>query len=134
MILGVSALGMIGVGTELVLTEHTEGWRQWLPLVALGASLAALGWDAVSGGRASQRVLQLTMLGLMAAACAGLYMHYGSNEEFQREMDPDLGGWGLFLATMRAQSPPSLAPGVMGLLGALGLIATHGRKHTGNPK
>ncbi len=67
------------------------------------------------------------MLGLLGSAVLGLYFHYRSNEEFQRELEPSLTGWSLFLATMRAHSPPSLAPGAMGLLGAIGWIATYGR-------
>lgn len=123
-------LGMLGVGAELVLIEHVEGWSQQAPLLALGAGVGALAWDALAASRASRLVLRLAMLGLVIAGAAGVYLHYESNEEFQRELDPSLRGWPLALATLRAHSPPSLAPAVLGLLGTLGWLATTGRDPT----
>jgi hypothetical protein len=36
-------------------------------------------------------------------------------------MDPSLRGFALFSSVIRAKTPPSLAPGTLGLLGLLGL-------------
>jgi len=125
----VLVLGMVGVGAELLLIEHFEGWRQTVPLVALGAGVGAVGWDALAGSRASRLVLRLVMLGLAVAGAAGVSLHYESNVDFRQELDPSLRGWPLVLATLRAHSPPSLAPASLGLLGALGWIATCGARH-----
>ena len=130
---GVLLLGMLAVAAELLLIEHDESTSQLAPLVALAAGLLTLVWDMVAESRASRLALRLAMLGLAASAVLGLYLHYGSNEEFQRELDPSLDGWRLVLATLSARSPPSLAPLVLGLLGALGWIMTHGRRH-GDPR
>ena len=127
MLTGVLFVGLLGTAAELVLIEHYEDRNQLVPLIALGLGLAALGWDTAAQGRASRRALRLAMLGLVASSVAGMVLHYRSNEEFQRELDPALTGRQLVLATLRSQSPPSLAPGMLGLLGALGWIATHGR-------
>ena len=97
------------------------------PLVALGAGIGALVWHALAASRASRLVLRLAMLALVVAGAAGLWLHYESNEEFQRELDPALRGWRLVLATLRAHSPPSLAPAALGLLGALGWITASQR-------
>jgi hypothetical protein len=126
----VLALAMFGVGAELVLIEHDEDWQQLVPLVALGVALLAYLWDARARRGASLTVFRVAMLCLMATAIAGLYLHYESNEEFQREMDPSLDGWQLMLATLRCSSPPSLAPATFGLLGAIGWLATYGRTRT----
>ena len=127
MLRGVLFLGMLGVGADLLLTEHYEALNQLVPLIALGVTLVALGWDTVANARMSRRVLRIALLGLVASGIAGCYLHYESNEEFKRELDPSLDGWHLVLESMRSHSPPSLAPGVMGLLGAIGWIATLGR-------
>lgn len=127
MLAAVLFVGMVGVGAELVLMEHDEEWKQLVPLAALGAGIAAQGWDTYARRPASRWTLRVTMLALAASGVAGLWLHYESNVEFQRELDPSLAGWSLVLATMRAHSPPSLGPGVLCLLGAIGWIATHDR-------
>jgi hypothetical protein len=115
---------MLGVGVELLLIDHVEDWKQLLPLIALGVAVAALAWHVRTGGGASRMAVRLAMLGLVAAGVAGLVLHYESNEEFQRELDPSLEGLHLVWATLRQHSPPALAPGVLGIFGALGWIAT----------
>lgn len=120
-------LGLLGVGAELVLVEHWDDWKQLIPLVTLGVGLLALVWDGIAGSRASRWILRFAMLGLIAAAVAGIYLHYQSNVEFQLELEPDLSGWPLVLETLRASSPPTLAPGSLALLGAIGWITTLGR-------
>ena len=40
-------LGMIGIGAELILLDHTEDWRQWIPLILIGLGLLASGWHGL---------------------------------------------------------------------------------------
>ncbi len=122
-ILALLVLGSLGLGAELVLMEHDEGWRQALPLWALGAAVVALVGYAFAGRGMACNVMRCAMLGLIICGLAGVYLHYVSNEEFQRELNPSLRGWGLMLATMRSHSPPSLAPAALLLLGAIGWVA-----------
>ena len=49
-------------------------------------------------------------------------LHYESNSEFQREMDPSLTGWPLLVKVMQAKAPPALAPASMMQIGLLGLL------------
>jgi len=127
MLAAVLFAGVLGLGAELVLIEHDEDWKQLVPLVALGAAVIAQVWDTFGRGRASKAALRIAMLGLVVSGIAGLVLHYQSNVEFQRELNASLDGWRLVLATMRSHSPPSLAPGFLCLLGAIGWIATHDR-------
>ncbi len=131
MLVAVLAVGMLGVGAELALTGHDEDLDQRIPLFTIAAGLAALAWHAFAGSRASCAGLRLAMLLLAGSGALGLYLHQRSNAEFQAELNPGLDGWGLLLATLRATSPPSLAPGVLALLGAIGWIATHRDGRTG---
>jgi hypothetical protein len=116
------ALGLLGSGAELLLIEHHEDRTQAIPLVAIGATLAAIGWDALASGRASRRVLQVVLALQMAAGIAGVVLHLRANAEFQRELDPSLAGWPLWRKAMQAKAPPALAPGVLTQLGLLGLV------------
>jgi hypothetical protein len=50
-----------------------------------------------------------------------MYFHYIANVEFQREVDPSIGGTALFWKAMGAKTPPALAPGSMLQLGLIGL-------------
>ncbi len=119
---------MLGIGAELALTEHFEDLQQALPLIALGVGLVALAFHAFARGKVPRTALRLAMLAVVATGIAGLWFHYVSNEEFQSELDPSLDGWRLILATMRAQSPPALAPGALLLLGAIGWLTIRGRE------
>lgn len=123
---------MLGVVGELVLLEHYDDFDQLIPMIAMGASVLTLAWDSFAPGRASRIFLRLAMVGLVTAAVAGLFKHYESNVEFQRELEPDLEGWGLVLETLKSGSPPALAPGVLALFGAIGWISTLGRPRGNN--
>lgn len=130
-LLALLLLGLAGTALELVLLGHYEGGLQWLPLVVLGLGLAALVWCAASPGAASLCALRIAMAGLIATGLAGIVLHGRGNAEFQKELDPSLGGWRLFWKVVRAQSPPALAPAALAQLGLLGLVYTLGHPAPG---
>jgi hypothetical protein len=115
-------LGLLGSGAELWLLGHYEDKAQLIPLVAIGATLVALGWHRLAPGRRSQRSLQATLCLLVAVGLIGVVLHVRGNAEFQREMDPSLAGSALWWKTLRAKAPPALAPGMLAQLGLLGLV------------
>jgi len=115
-------LGLTGVGAELLLIEHTEGIYQLLPLGTLALCLVALLARTAKPSRLARGLVMAAMLSLAACGAFGVILHYDSNAEFQAELEPELEGWGLFVASMRAKSPPALAPGALTLLGLLGLV------------
>jgi hypothetical protein len=117
--------GMTGVGTELIFQRHFEDPSQLIPLTLIAVALAAVAWHLIRGGAGTIRVLQITMVFFIAAGLLGMYLHFGANVEFQREVEPSLGGMALFWKAMAAKTPPALAPGSMAQLGLIGLAYTY---------
>jgi len=111
----------LGTATELLLVDHVEDFWQLLPLmvIALGTAtfLAAARWPGVP----TLQLHQTAMAVIGASGALGLLLHYRVNVEFEKEMYPHLGGFALFWKAIQGASPPSLAPGAMFVIGALGL-------------
>ena len=123
-LLGVLVLGIGGTATDLLLLAHYEDAWQWPPLVLLGAALLGVAWHLTSGGRASLRALEAIMVLFLLAGVAGVALHGSGSAEFQREIDPSQESWTMMLKVARAKAPPLLAPGVMIMLGLIGLAYT----------
>ena len=115
-------MGLVGTEAELLLLEHDESAAQLIPLVLIGASLVLLLWCLIRPARAVVRLLQVTMLLMVASGAAGVVLHYRGNVEFQREINPAIAGFELFWKVVHAKAPPALAPGLMAQLGLLGLL------------
>lgn len=123
-VLALFFLGSAGTAVELLLLEHTESTAQFVPLVALGLGIIAA---ALAVARPSPWVLQgfrLVMAGFVIAGPVGLYLHYRGNVEFELEMYPSLRGLELVWKALTGATP-ALAPGVMVLLGLMGLVSTY---------
>ena len=118
-------LGMLGTMTELLLLQHTEDARQWVPLVLLAVALGVFTWHGISRGWLNTQLIRWLMVAFVAAGLAGVYFHYQGGAEFKLESNPGLRGWPLFWAAIRAKTPPLLAPGAMVQLGLMGLAYTH---------
>ena len=117
-------VGSIGTGLELVLLEHMEGVWQNVPLVLIGTGCLTLGVLMIRPAITGLRAFQLTMWLFVASGLAGVLLHYQGNVEFERELSPDAQGWKLFWEALKGATP-SLAPGTMTLLGAVGLAYTY---------
>ena len=117
-------LGVIGVGVELLLLEHTDGFQQLVPVTLLGVSLIVLIWHAASRRVASLRAIQLTMALFVASGFVGIVWHYQGNMEFELETYPSIAGLALFKEAMMGATP-ALAPGTMIQLGLIGLAYTY---------
>ena len=118
-------LGMLGSTTELILLNHTEDARQWVPLILLVLALGVFTWHGINRGSLSTRLIRWLMIGFVVAGLAGVYFHFQGGAEFKLESNPSLRGWPLFWAAIRAKTPPFLAPGAMIQLGLMGLAYTH---------
>ncbi len=123
-LLSVLVLGLVGIGAELLLINHLESPAQIFAPALLGAGLAAVTAHLLHRGPLGVRVLQLVMVILIGTGVLGMYYHLAANLEFQREMDPSLGGIALLWKAMSATTPPALAPGSMAQLGLVGLAYT----------
>jgi hypothetical protein len=115
------ALGLAGIGAELLALAHYEDSWQFVPLVLIVLAFVVIGWHVFDGGAASVRVLRVVMVMFVAAGVAGIVLHYRGSMEFQLEIDPSQSHWTLFTKIIRAKAPPALAPGAMAQLGLLGL-------------
>ena len=120
------AFGLLGIAAELVLIDHIENPSQLVPVIVLPVAavllvpiaVGAVPWNVV----ALRGVLALVVL----AGIAGVGLHLYESWQFQAEVDPSQRGVARAWAALRAQSPPSFAPGQIALLGLLGLAAASG--------
>jgi len=124
MLAAIFLFGSIGTALELLLLEHTEGIWQNLPLALVGLGCLALGVLAIRPATAGLRAFQLTMWLFVASGLIGVLLHYQGNVAFELELNPEGSGWELFWESLKGATP-SLAPGTMTLLGALGLAYTY---------
>ncbi len=125
LLLALLAFGMLGTGLDLVLLDHYEDAWQWPPLALTVVGLLVVAWIAARQSRAAILALRWTMRLFVLAGVAGLMLHYNGNREFQKELDPALSGWPLFVKVITAKAPPAMAPASMIQLGLLGLLVTY---------
>jgi hypothetical protein len=124
MLLCVLSVGLLGLGTELLLLKHVESPTQLIAPGLIAVALLVVVWHVLERGPASILALDSVMVLFIAAGALGMYYHYAANVEFQREVDPSLTGSALFWKAVAAKAPPALAPGAMAQLGLLGLAYT----------
>lgn len=117
--------GVFGLGAELLLLNHTEGFWQLAPLMVMVLSVAVIVWYAVGRQRIALRVFQGAMLLFIASGIAGLVLHFRGKMEFKQETDPSLAGWALFREALKGAAPPVLAPAAMIQFGFLGWAFTY---------
>ena len=116
---------MIGTTADLLLLEHFESAWQFAPLALLGAGLITAAACAIGGRPGAIVAWRILMVLFVAAGLLGIALHYSGNVEFQKELDPTVGGWALFVKAITAKAPPALAPAVMVQIGLLGLLYTY---------
>jgi hypothetical protein len=125
MLLAVLVIGLIGTGMELLLLEHDESLTQLVPLVLIGVGLAVIVWHASAGSHLSMIVMRVAMVAFIVTGVLGIALHYKGSAEFQKELDPSVQGFALFVKAVHSKAPPALAPGTMAQLGLLGLVCTY---------
>jgi hypothetical protein len=123
-LMGIFLTGLVGTGGELLLMEHTEGFWQRLPLFLIVLVLVVLCCSALKPGPLVWRVFQGTMLLVVLTGLVGCILHYQGNVEFELEMYPSRKGMELFRESITGATP-SLAPGIMMILGLVGLAYTY---------
>jgi hypothetical protein len=103
-------VGAIGIGCDLLLLAHIEDPLQLLPLAALALLVLLLFMHVMLQRPFILRAVQVLMLGFLAVGGLGVWFHFDGNAEFQRDIQPSIGGSELFWKSMRAKAPPALAP------------------------
>lgn len=123
-ILLIFVLGTVGLGTELLLLDHFEEWRQQVPLVLLALGLILLAARLLYRGAIILRLFRWTMLAFVLGGMVGLWFHLSSNMEFELEMYPTMSGLELLLKALSG-AMPALAPGALVQLGLIGFLYTY---------
>ena len=114
-------IGATGLVAELVLLEHYEDPPQFIPFGLLTLTLIVTAWHWMDGKKRSLRAFQSVMLLLVIAGPIGMFFHLKGNYEMEREFDPSLLGFDLWLVIIRGEAP-ILAPGTLVQFGLLGLL------------
>ena len=117
-------LGSLGLGTELLLLDHFEEWRQQVPLVLLVLGLILLAARMFYQGAIILRLFRWTMLAFVLGGMVGLWFHLSSNMEFELEMYPTLSELELLFKALSG-AMPALAPGALVQLGLIGFLYTY---------
>ncbi len=123
-LLYVLLFGAMGLLAELYLLDHHEDWRQWIPLALLACGAVAGGWLAMRPSRRAVRTFRFLLASCIPAGLLGVWFHFQSNLEFERELHPNSSGLELAGASLGG-AMPTLAPGAMILLGLLGILVAH---------
>jgi hypothetical protein len=125
MLLLILVPGLIGMALELLLLAHDETLIQLVPLVLIGLGLTTTAWHVLAESSTSLRALRVTMIAFIASGALGVALHYRGSVEFQKEVDPSIQGFALFMKAMHSKAPPALAPAAMTWFGLLGLACTY---------
>lgn len=122
-LLAVTAAIFVGSVLELILVDHTEETLQWIPFIisAVGVVAVLLVW--VGPGPRSLWILRVVMILAMAASLLGVWLHFNSNLEFTREINPSFTLAESIWPALKG-AHPLMAPGVLFLAGVLGYGAT----------
>jgi hypothetical protein len=122
LVLAAAACG--GVVVELLLTGHTEGLVQWVPIGLSGAMLPFLALAYRAPTRRWLIALRIALVVLSAAGLFGIYEHVTHNWAFEQEIQPEATWDVLWIEALRGASP-ALAPASLVLVGIMGIGATY---------
>ena len=122
---GVTLATTLLIPLELVFSRHYQQPLMLIPFVMVGVALVALlavwPWPTAQVLRLFQAVMGLLLL----TSLLGEWFHLRGNLEVVRQVSPDPSGWPLIWMVLNGRNP-ALAPGLLALVGMLGLVFTYG--------
>jgi F0F1-type ATP synthase membrane subunit a len=124
-LLAILIFGLIGTEVELLFIGHDESPTQFIPLVLIALGLVVIVWHIVRESSSSALAMRVTMALLIVSGVLGVALHYRGNVQFQKEIDPSIHGYELFMKVMESKAPPALAPGTMAYFGFLGFVCSY---------
>lgn len=119
-LLGIVALGAVGLLIELSLLDHRDSVTQWIPFFVLAAVLVATATVWRKPSRKTVRLFQGAMVTAFLTGLLGVILHYRGNVEFETERDATLHGRQLVWEALHGATP-ALAPGALVQLALVGL-------------
>ena len=123
-LLGMAAAVYVAIPPELLMVDHLEEWRQWIPFGVAALGLAAIGWMAMAPSRNAVRAIRATAVVAVVASLAGGWLHLVGNLEIEREVNASAGAAAQVWGALSGASP-LLAPGMVALAGVLAAAATY---------
>lgn len=122
-VLGLVSLGCVGILVELLLTGHYEGPGQMAALAFSFFLLVLTGAGAFYPNHPILRLLPAGCVVVTMGSVLGVGLHLDSSLSMQLDLHPELAAVDRWLAALRTQSPPALAPFVLALLASLAAVA-----------
>lgn len=131
-VLALAALGVAGVGVELALLRHWNGFVQVIPWLGLGAAAVAVGLVAIRPTPARLRLARLIALAVLVVAAFGVLEHVLANHD-AGPLDAEHGeGWESlsqvtrwwYAITETVGPSPTFAPAALAQVVLLVLLAT----------
>lgn len=123
--LALVSLSAAGTLAELLLSGHTDGVQQAIPLVVGAAAVVAPLAALRRPGPATAAAVRATGVALALAGLVGIGLHGRGNWGFARETQPGA-TTGALVGAALTEGNPLLAPGVLLLLGALAWLGVDG--------
>lgn len=125
-LLGAAAFVFGVTAVEMVLISHFETWIQWIPTVACGLGLLAVG--LIRFRPATTSIARVLLALIAISALVGNYQHVAANLALELEVRPGSTIGDVWLDAIQG-GVPVLASGILFLASALAWGATLWRDH-----
>lgn len=123
-LLTMTAVMLVGMTGELLLTEHDESFVQLIPYGLAGIGIAAVLAVMHSATRVRLRTLQGVIVLLALGGVYGMYEHLAHNFAFELEIRPNATAGDVVVDALQGASP-LLAPGVLTLAALMAAAAVY---------
>lgn len=109
---------------ELIFLGHWNKWIQFLPFLLSITGITTLAFIYFRPTHINIIVTNWTMIVIGICSFIGFYEHMSNNYQFLLEIQPNSTIWELTKATLEGENPV-LAPGILLLGAAIGLVAIY---------
>ncbi|MBT7402073.1 MAG: hypothetical protein HN774_12965 [Bacteroidetes Order II. Incertae sedis bacterium] len=109
---------------ELLLSNHMEGFIQWMPFGACLLGLLGIVYFHLSPSVTSLKVFRSVMIVSVLTSLFGMYEHLEHNMAFELEIRPNAIWTDVILEAITGASP-MLSPGILILAGVIGLASAY---------
>jgi hypothetical protein len=109
---------------ELILSEHTQEPMQFIPFILCGLGLIAILAALFRPQRSTILVLRVVMSVAAFGGLLGVWEHLEANWSFVLEIQPNVSTM-IALAEALQGASPILAPGILGVMAIIAILATY---------
>ena len=119
-----AALICAGTAFELWLTEHYEGWTQWLPTILASLGFVSILVVLIKPTKLGLRLMRWLMLIIIAGSLFGIWEHLEHNFAFELEIRPNATATDVVMDSLKGANP-LLAPGILIFAGLIAVISSY---------